>query len=79
MEQTMTDLRDAKRIARNYLSDINHCVEYTNAFVFSNARSSASIGGADAAVAVLKKTGEVMNANEYFAHYGRASVQEYDL
>ena len=75
----MTEMRDAKRIAASYLSDINHCVEYTNAYVFSNSRSSASIGGADTAVAVLKKTGEAMNVNEYFANYGRASVREYYL
>lgn len=75
----MTDMRDAKRIAANYLSEINRCEEYTNAYVFFNARSSASIGGSDTAVAVLKKTGEAMNVDEYFEKYGRARINACDL
>ena len=42
----MSELRDAKRIASNYLAGIDHCVEYKNAYIFSNSRSGGSAGGA---------------------------------
>ena len=74
----MSELRDAKRIASSYLNDIDHCVEYKNAYVFSNSRSSGSAGGADAPIAVLKQTGEVMSEEEYFAKHGRNRIGEAD-
>ena len=40
----MTEFKDAKRIAAGYLKDIDHCVEYKNAFVFTNSRSSKGLG-----------------------------------
>ena len=72
----MTEFRDAKRIADRYLNGINHCVEYKNAFVFYNSQSRSSFG--DSPVAVLKKTGEAMNFDEYLKEYGRITLREFD-
>jgi len=72
----MTEFKDAKRIAAGYLKDIDHCVEYKNAFVFTNSRSSKGLG--DQPVAVLKKTGEAMDFERYLREYGRVSLREFD-
>ena len=75
----MSEIRDARRIAENYLTEINYCEEYENAYVFYNRRSGESIDGADAPVAVLKKTGETMELEEYFEKHGRERIREVDL
>ena len=75
----MSEIRDAKRIAENYLSDISRCEEYENAYVFFSAGSDGSIGGADSPVAILKKTGEAMGLEEYFEKHGRERIREVDF
>ena len=75
----MSEIRDARRIAENYLSDINYCEEYENAFVFFNAGSGEDVSGADAPIAVLKNSGETMSLEEYLEKHGRERIREIDL
>lgn len=51
-------------IARKKKQRINHCVEYTNAYMFSFEESEETIGG-ETPIVVLKETGEIMNMVEY--------------
>ena len=50
-------LEEAKAIAGKQLQNISGCVEFSNAFCFTNAQSETAIGGPDAPVFVLKENG----------------------
>ena len=58
-------LEKAKSIADMYLKGITHCVEYEDAFWFSNRKSSLSFGGMESPVIVLKENGKVVSAVSY--------------
>ena len=66
----MITLREAKKIAEGWLSDIDCCVEYTDAYCFQNRAGAESFGGPDAPVIVMKEDGRIMGTSEYFDRTG---------
>ena len=62
----MVTMQEAKETASKRLSDISGCKEFTNAYMFFNPRSENVIGGFDMPVFVLKESGKVVLAFEYY-------------
>ena len=71
-------LEEAKIIADIYLKGITHCVEYEDAFWFSNRKSSLSFGGMDSPVIILKENGKVISAASYVDIGAGEIIREYD-
>ena len=71
-------LEKAKSIADMYLKGITHCVEYEDAFWFSNRKSSLSFGGMDSPVIILKENGKVISAASYVDIGAGEIIREYD-
>ncbi len=63
-------LEEAKAIAGKQLQNISGCVEFSNAFCFTNAQSETAIGGPDAPVFVLKENGRIVSLPEYYDEIG---------
>ena len=71
-------LEKAKSIADMYLKGITHCVEYEDAFWFSNRKSSLSFGGMESPVIVLKENGKVVSAGSYIERGAGEIIREID-
>ena len=72
-------LEKAKSIADMYLKGITHCVEYEDAFWFSNRKSSLSFGGMESAVVVRKENGKVVRAGSYTDRGAGEIIREIDF
>lgn len=62
----MLNMNKAKDIASSRLEDISGCTEFSNAYMFFNPRCENVIGGFDMPVFVLKESGKVVLAFEYY-------------
>ena len=71
-------LEKAKSIADMDLKGITHCVEYEDAFWFSNRKSSLSFGGMESPVIVLKENGKVVSAASYTGRGAGEIIREID-
>ena len=71
-------LEKAKSIADMYLKGITHCVEYEDAFWFSNRKSSLSFGGMESPVIVLKENGKVVSSVSYTDRGAGEIIREID-
>ena len=71
-------LEKAKSIADMYLKGITHCVEYEDAFRFSNRKNSLSFGGMESSVIVLKKNGKIARAGSYTDRGAGEIIREID-
>ena len=71
-------LEKAKSIADMYLKGITHCVEYEDAFWFSNRKSSLFFGGMESPVIVLKENGKVVSAGSYIERGACEIIREID-
>lgn len=60
----MLTFRECLAIARKEKQRVNHCVEYSNAYMFSWDTGEESDGG-DTPIVVMKETGETMNMAAY--------------
>ena len=65
----------ALEIARGAKKRVNHCVEYTNAYMFSYDTGEETIGG-DSPVVVMKNDGSTMNMSAYMWTGGKEFVRE---
>ena len=59
----MISLSEAMSIAKELKENINYCMEYSDAFVFSN-KYSEEIGG-DSPIVILKENGDAINMVDY--------------
>lgn len=60
----MLTFKEALAVAKKKKGHINHCVEYTNAYMFSYEGSENTVGG-ESPIVVMKETGETMNMSAY--------------
>ncbi len=60
----MLTFRECLAIARKEKQRVNHCVEYTNAYMFSWETGDDNDGG-DTPIVVMKETGATMNMAAY--------------
>lgn len=60
----MIDFEEALKIAKSHKRDINHCVEYTNAYMFCYQRDDVA-GAVESPIVVLKEDGRVMSMTKY--------------
>lgn len=60
----MLSFEEALAIAREKKEKINHCVEYSNAYMFSYDTGADSDGG-DAPIVVMKEDGQTMGMSAY--------------
>ena len=67
---TMVTLEEAREIAAGWLTNISGCTEFSTAYAFYNPRTEDSIGGPDASVVVMKKTGKRCGFTEFIMKYG---------
>ena len=63
----------AIKIAKQYEKDVNYCVEYSNAYFFSNYDDDSE---GVSPVVVMKDGGDVMNIFAYIDRYGGEYVSE---
>ena len=75
----MLTLEEAKKKADKHLRDIDRCVEYDNAYIFSNKVGRFSIGGGDMPVVVLKESGKVVDITSYYDTMGGKLIKEFDV
>ena len=71
----MLNMNEAKDIASSRLEDISGCTEFTNAYMFFNPRSENVIGGFDMPVFVLKESGKLVTALEYYTTLAGEEIQ----
>lgn len=74
----MLTLKEALAIAKSKKNYINHCVEYTNAYMFSGDTGEEADGG-DAPIVVMKETGETMNMSAYIWTPDKEYVGEHEI
>lgn len=74
----MLTLKEALAIAKSKKGRINHCVEYTNAYMFSWDTGEETDGG-DAPIVVMKETGETMNMSAYIWTPDKEYVGEHEI
>ena len=72
---TVLNMNKAKDIASRRLEDISGCTEFTNAYMFFNPRSENVIGGFDMPVFVLKESGKLVSALEYYTTMTGEAIQ----
>ena len=69
-------LEQAKDVADQYLKGISHCVEYSDAFWFSNEKSNLSLDGVESPVIILKGNGRAVSAAAYVAAGAGKMIRE---
>lgn len=72
------NVNEALRVAKQYKHNINYCMEYEDAFVFSTSGSS-DIGGNTIPIVVLKSNGNVINMVEYCDIPSAKLIGEYSV
>ena len=60
----MLSFADCFKIAKSKKKYINHCVEYSNAYMFS-FEGVDNPSGVDSPIVVLKDSGDIMNMSAY--------------
>lgn len=69
---------DALTKARQLKSQINHCIEFTNAYVFSYSTGEHTVGG-DSPLVIMKDTGEALNFIVYAITPDKEIIQQFDI
>lgn len=57
----MISFEDARTKAKRLNPQMDSCFEYENGYVFSDSRREETIGGGDAPVVILKKSGKAVS------------------
>ena len=65
LAEAKAELELSLSLARTQRSDINHCTEYTDAYVFTNKDDPLTIGGWPCPIVVIKDTHQVMHFQQY--------------
>lgn len=57
---------------------ISHCIEFSDAFWFSNEKSNLSLGGVESPVIILKGNGRAVSTAAYVAAGAGKMIREID-
>lgn len=74
----MLTYEEALAVAKKAKADINHCVEYSNAYMFSHDTGEDSDGG-DSPVVVLKENGDTMSMSTYMWTPGKDFMRAFPV
>ena len=74
----MLSYKECLAIARSKKPKVNHCVEYTNAYMFSYEGTENMVGG-ESPIVVMKETGETMNMSAYIWTPDKEYVGEHEV
>lgn len=74
----MLTFKEALAVAKKQKGRINHCVEYTNAYMFSWDTGEDTDGG-ESPIVVMKETGETMSMSAYIWSPGKEYVGEREV
>ena len=68
----------ALSIAKNAKKNINHCVEYSDAYMFSHDTGKDTDGG-ESPIVVMKQDGKTMNMSAYIWRPGKKYIRDFNV